>query len=156
MWSGAGRADYHNVLAGFLPYLDHKYGLWTRNGWYAYTEVPQFTSFCFSLIVVDQRMSWEDALMYCRGHHTDLTSLLSDTETKLALGKLRPEHVSERVWIGLRFLEDRWMWMTGESLNYTAWAQESDCPQRGRCGAVNKAGVWEDWDCNDKLNFICQ
>uniref|UniRef100_A0A8C6ST94 C-type lectin domain-containing protein n=1 Tax=Neogobius melanostomus TaxID=47308 RepID=A0A8C6ST94_9GOBI len=161
MWSGAGLANYTNVIGVGQNWLNYyKYGVWTRNGWYASSRIQSYPSFCFNLIVIDQKMSWEDALMYCRGQHTELTSLLSETETQLALGELKSANISERVWIGLRFLPDQWMWMSGESLNYTAWAHDGDfmdrhCPQRGRCGALNKEGAWEDWNCNEKLNFIC-
>nr|XP_046234459.1 dromaiocalcin-1-like [Scatophagus argus] len=115
--------------------------------------------FCFNLIVVEHKMTWEEAVMHCRQTHTTLTSLASETEHLLALNKIRHDHITKRVWIGLRYLEDRWLWVDGNPLEYWAWPQGGDqdhqCPMQKRCGALTKEGVWEAWDCQDKLNFIC-
>ncbi|XP_029293721.1 snaclec 5-like [Cottoperca gobio] len=110
-------------------------------------------------ITVEEKKSWEGALEYCRENYTDLTSLLTETELLLATEGIQKDHISDRVWIGLRYLGDRWLWVNGEPLEYKAWPQGGDqdhqCPIRKRCGALTKEGVWENWDCWDKLNFIC-
>lgn len=104
-------------------------------------------------------MSWEQALEYCRAKYSELTSLLSETELLLALSEMTPAHVTERVWIGLRYLGGQWLWVNREPLKYKAWSQKEDvelqCPVKSRCGALNKKGEWENWDCQEKLNFIC-
>uniref|UniRef100_A0A3Q3DZV8 C-type lectin domain-containing protein n=1 Tax=Labrus bergylta TaxID=56723 RepID=A0A3Q3DZV8_9LABR len=90
--------------------------------------------------------------------HTDLTSLNSKTERRLALSEIQHDHITERVWIGLRFLGDRWLWVDGDPLVYEAWPegdQEHQCLLRKRCGALTKEGHWENWDCGEKLHFIC-
>ncbi|XP_051801871.1 rheacalcin-2-like [Acanthochromis polyacanthus] len=108
--------------------------------------------------VVEEKMSWEDALSHCREKQTDLPSRLSETDRLLDHTQIKHENISERVWMGLRFLGDRWMWLNGDPLEYDAWskgAQDQQCPVRKRCGALTKEGLLENWDCQDKLNFIC-
>ncbi|XP_070684537.1 dromaiocalcin-1-like [Pempheris klunzingeri] len=104
-------------------------------------------------------MTWEDAQWYCRDKHTTLTSLVSETENLLALRKIRQDIITERVWIGLRYLSDRWLWVDKHPLVYQAWPQGGDqdhqCPAWKRCGALTKGGLWENRDCQERLHFIC-
>ncbi|XP_051811534.1 asialoglycoprotein receptor 1-like [Acanthochromis polyacanthus] len=108
---------------------------------------------------MEMKMSWEDALSHCREKQTDLLSLLSETDQLLAKTEIQHNNATERVWIGLRFLGDRWLWVNGDPLEYEAWskeeAQDHQCPIWKRCGAFNKDGLWENWDCQEKLNFFC-
>ncbi|XP_034544276.1 secretory phospholipase A2 receptor-like [Notolabrus celidotus] len=104
--------------------------------------------------------TWEEALEHCRETHTDLTSLHSETGTKHVLRRMKHNNIAEPVWIGLHFLGDRWLWVDGDPLVYEAWPkggdQDHQCPIRKRCGALTKEGVWENRDCQEKLNFICK
>ncbi|XP_054460284.1 snaclec 7-like [Anoplopoma fimbria] len=115
--------------------------------------------YCINVTVVVEEKSWEQALEHCREHHTDLSSLLSETDNLLALKQFNKVRTTERVWIGLRYLGDHWLWVNGDPLEYEAWpkrgVQEHQCPIQKRCGALTKEGLWENWDCNDELNFIC-
>ncbi|XP_056264865.1 dromaiocalcin-1-like [Pseudoliparis swirei] len=103
-------------------------------------------------------MSWEEALEYCREHHKDFSSVDSETENLLALSEIQTQGV-DLVWIGLRYLMDRWLWVNGHPLEYEAWTigggQDQECPIWKRCGALTNEGLWESWDCQEKLNFIC-
>ncbi|KAM6940572.1 dromaiocalcin-1-like [Xenentodon cancila] len=111
------------------------------------------------MIVVQEEKTWEEALEHCRGIHTNLTSLLSETENLLAQTKMQHGNITERVWIGLCYLEDSWMWLNGDPLKYKAWNrtgdQEDQCPLWRGCGALTKEGTWENRDCGEKLSFIC-
>ena len=101
--------------------------------------------------------TWEEALEFCREQHTDLTSLLSETEMLLVHREIQ-EQAQTLVWTGLRFLGDRWLWVNGDPLDYQAWPPGGghQCPARNlRCGAVGTAGLWEAHDCQEKLSFIC-
>ncbi|KAM6941692.1 dromaiocalcin-1-like [Lycodopsis pacificus] len=115
--------------------------------------------YCIQLTVVVEEKSWEEALEHCRENHTDLSSLLSETDNRMALREYQKNHTTERMWIGLRYLGDRWLWANGDPLEFEDWpkggVQDHQCPIRNRCGALTKAGPWENWDCQDKLNFIC-
>ncbi|XP_075320453.1 snaclec agkisacutacin subunit B-like [Odontesthes bonariensis] len=106
-----------------------------------------------------EEKTWEEALEHCRESHSDLTSLLSKSENLLAQTEIQSTGVTERVWIGLRFLGDDWLWVNGHPLKYKAWPrggdQDHQCPMWRRCGALTKDGVWENIDCQEKLPFIC-
>uniref|UniRef100_A0A3Q3EWF0 C-type lectin domain-containing protein n=1 Tax=Labrus bergylta TaxID=56723 RepID=A0A3Q3EWF0_9LABR len=107
---------------------------------------------------MEVKKTWEGALEYCRETHTDLTTLQSDTEQLLTLSEIRHDHITGRVWIGLRFLGDHWLWVNGDPMVYENWRQgdqEHQCPLRKRCGALTKEGHWENWDCGEELHFIC-
>ncbi|KAM3623562.1 uncharacterized protein V6R79_012736 [Siganus canaliculatus] len=129
------------------------------NGWHNIVFWYKMPFFCINLRVTETKMSWERALRYCRENHNTLTSLDSETEHLLALTEIQQDHITERVWIGLRYLADSWMWVDGSPLEYQVWPQGGDqdhqCPIWKRCGALSKGGLWPSWDCEDRLNFIC-
>ncbi|XP_037545804.1 macrophage mannose receptor 1-like [Nematolebias whitei] len=105
-----------------------------------------------------EEKTWEEALKYCTRNQDSLSSLLSETENLLATKEIQQTSITERVWIGLRYLEDEWLWVNGDPLVYKNWTQgEEDlqCPLKRRCGALTKEGEWENWDCQEKLHFIC-
>uniref|UniRef100_A0A8C3B0Z8 C-type lectin domain-containing protein n=1 Tax=Cyclopterus lumpus TaxID=8103 RepID=A0A8C3B0Z8_CYCLU len=115
------------------------------------------TSFCPTLWFTTKNYStWQEALEHCREHHTDLSSMVFETENLLALREMKPLNI-DRVWIGLRYLGDRWLWVNGDPLEYEAWGgvQDHQCPLLKRCGALTIRGQWENRDCHEKLNFIC-
>uniref|UniRef100_A0A3P9LAS4 C-type lectin domain-containing protein n=1 Tax=Oryzias latipes TaxID=8090 RepID=A0A3P9LAS4_ORYLA len=103
--------------------------------------------------------TWEEALEHCRGNHGDLTSLLSETGNLLVQREIQDPTFTQQVWVGLRFLGDTWLWANGDPLEFQAWNQTGDpdqqCPVQKRCGALTKQGEWENRDCQEKLNFIC-
>ncbi|XP_051241561.1 dromaiocalcin-1-like [Dicentrarchus labrax] len=109
--------------------------------------------------MVEVEKTWEDALKHCNEIQTNLTSVLSEPEHLTAQRVMQKFEVTERVWIGLRYLVDRWLWVNGDPLVYQAWpqdgAQDHQCPMWKRCGALTKQAEWENWDCQDRLNFIC-
>lgn len=113
---------------------------------------------CFNLIVPQFRRTWEQALTFCRKNHTGFMTLTSETQHLHALSKVQ-KGLGERVWIGLRFLADQWMWIDGRDLVFQAWNQEDQehrCPVLNRCGTLTKGGLWESWDCTDQLHFLCR
>lgn len=65
----------------------------------------------FFLLQPDCGEVWEEATE-CRRNHNALTSLVSDTQNLLALRKIQDDPTTELVWIGLRFLGDRWLWVS--------------------------------------------
>lgn len=164
MWSGGGNATNISWANGEPNNLETErnvaicLGCISRDRLYNVPSSLHFPFFCFNLTVVEIERTWETAFSYCRNKHTALTSLASETEHLLALRKIQQDHITERVWIGLRYLADRWMWMDGHPSVYRAWDkedQDNQCPIWKRCAALTKGGAWESWDCTDKLNFIC-
>nr|XP_055033506.1 lymphocyte antigen 75-like [Misgurnus anguillicaudatus] len=124
---------------------------------YDFPCTDSYSYYCYKwdpkLIVVKENKSWEDALQYCRTHHTDLASL--PTKFHLMQAKEATADTSS-VWTGLRFMARSWFWLSGESLGYVS-AQLPACPAKNiYCGSLNlKAQSWEIRDCMEELNFVC-
>uniref|UniRef100_A0A3B3BUN7 C-type lectin domain-containing protein n=1 Tax=Oryzias melastigma TaxID=30732 RepID=A0A3B3BUN7_ORYME len=104
-------------------------------------------------VFVSEHLSWSDAQEYCRSYYTDLSPitndlegrvLLSQTENLLAQNQIQNSTITQRVWVGLRFLGDTWMWANGDPLEFRNWNQT--CPVWKRCGALTKQGEWENRD----------
>lgn len=149
-------------------------GLLCNDGWHDYYPDQDETFLCYNPIVVKERKTWEEAVRYCRQKHSDIASLLSDTEVMLVSNVLLKAQISEPVWIGLHFFSGKWLWVDGETSEYKAWGQQGEpaCPNPLQaCAALsvaaNVTGVyytangaavpreWEAWNCGDSLPFIC-
>ena len=140
-----------------------------RNGkWNDALESSKRSVFCIRLTVVRETMRWEEALEHCRQQEGDLLGMPSDTRLLLALRELQKTPTVQRVWIGLRYLGNRWLWVNGDPMRFQGWStagtspdaalpQQPHCPGTldGSCGAMNRQGVWEAHDCQERLNFIC-
>lgn len=148
--------------------------------WYEYNCYHYQPFFCFNVVVVTEEKTWEEALEHCRERHGDLASLLSETEVLLVLKEVRKKTAmqsglwtkdqlsigteEQRLWIGLRYLGDRWLWVNEDPMeNYQAWSPEeggrggrASCPGRDRlCGVLTMEGRWESRDCGERHRFIC-
>lgn len=102
-------------------------------------------------ILVKEKMTWEAALDYCRTFYTGLASM-----SQLQLAENDFELIqSDSVWTGLHFLNGKWFWVSGELLGIPD--SLASCPiQSYSCGAYNfMSDVWENRNCNEKLNFVC-
>ncbi|KAI7814390.1 hypothetical protein IRJ41_014553 [Triplophysa rosa] len=125
------------------------------NDWYCGYSYPFF---CYKwepkLIVVREKKSWEDALQYCRTHHTDLASLPTFFH-HLQVNKITAMVESSSVWTGLRFHSGSWFWVSGEALGDQVWLPS--CPvNNSYCGSRNLNTLsWENRDCMETLYFVC-
>uniref|UniRef100_A0A3B3RHK7 Si:busm1-169i8.11 n=1 Tax=Paramormyrops kingsleyae TaxID=1676925 RepID=A0A3B3RHK7_9TELE len=110
------------------------------------------------MVLVENPMTWEEALQYCRNHYHDLVSLASETELTLALQKARNVQ-GTHFWTGLRFLDDSWLWVDGEPLTNGSWSADPlpKCPAEPfRCGALSTStGSQEVRSCEEQLSYIC-
>ncbi|KAF7213187.1 C-type mannose receptor 2-like [Nothobranchius furzeri] len=161
-WSDGENVTYDNNLdlsysGGTSPPHLKDNVRWKNDGWEWDDGGHKNDFFCFNLTLVQEEKTWEEALEHCSEKHSNFTSLLSETENILATKEISQTSVTERVWIGLRYLEDSWLWVNGDPLMYQAWSQGGDqlCPMMRRCGALTKDGAWESRDCLEKLHFIC-
>ncbi|CAJ1084182.1 macrophage mannose receptor 1-like [Xyrichtys novacula] len=161
-WSGGEHITYQN-WGYWQP--DNYNGresvvqIWYGGKWNDFEPSFELPFYCISVTAVQVRRTWEEALEHCRETDTDLASLHSEWEMHQVLSGIQHDHITEGVWIGLRFLGDRWLWLDGGSMLYEAWPegehQDYQCPIQKRCGALTKGGRWGNWDCEEKLNFIC-
>ncbi|GAA6082887.1 macrophage mannose receptor 1-like [Tachysurus ichikawai] len=118
------------------------------NSFFCYTWVPK-------MIVVQEMMTWEEALVYCRKQYTDLVSLSSAIDY-FVLNSKSMEILTSTFWTSLRFMDGSWFWVN-YYLFYKLSTPLPSCPAKPfRCGVWNiNAGVWENRDCEEKMNFIC-
>ncbi|XP_029000000.1 putative C-type lectin domain family 20 member A [Betta splendens] len=113
------------------------------------------------LILVQEATSWEEALRYCRALQAvgptrarttsayDLVSLPDPINILLNV-----DAATQEVWVGLRFLADEWMWLSGDPVTIP---DLPDCPdQNQRCGALDpNNSEWKTLDCSERRSFIC-
>lgn len=107
-----------------------------------------------SLILINESKTWNDALRYCRMFYTDLAFAGSVTNPSL-IEMEAAQSQTLSVWMGLRFLDGEWFWVTKEQPDIPDSLPL--CPiQNDRCGTRNiETRVWENRDCDEKLNFLC-
>ncbi|KAI5608085.1 C-type mannose receptor 2, partial [Silurus asotus] len=106
------------------------------------------------LVLVKEEKTWAEALDYCRSKYNGLASPTPETQEQFADMEISQAQ-TKRVWTGLRFLDGKWIWV---SKNLEANLDPlPSCPDlRYHCGTRNsKNQIWENRDCNEKLNFLC-
>uniref|UniRef100_W5K697 C-type lectin domain-containing protein n=1 Tax=Astyanax mexicanus TaxID=7994 RepID=W5K697_ASTMX len=115
------------------------------------------------LILIQQNLSWAEALRYCRENHVDLVSVHSE-EIQLWVKDVAQNASTDHVWLGLRHTctQGFWFWTSGFSVCYQNWApgngtEGEDCSPVERTGAVQARGdqQWVSLPENQLLNFIC-
>ncbi|XP_055079732.1 struthiocalcin-1-like [Periophthalmus magnuspinnatus] len=112
--------------------------------------------FCLddSLFLVSQMKTWEEALVHCRSLSSadrsyDLATLLTVEDHDFVKSQ-----ISDKVWTGLRFLGDHWVWVGGEEVQYD---DLSTCPGHKRCGMVDKMSteLYSIANCEEQRYFFC-
>ncbi|KAL7846167.1 hypothetical protein AOLI_G00243590 [Acnodon oligacanthus] len=133
--------------------------------WYDENCENKFPVLCREnkLILINQILTWREALRYCEDHHVDLVSVHSE-EVQLWVMEVAKNASSEHVWLGLRHTctLSFWFWVDGEAICYQNWAPGNgtggeDCGSGERTGAVQSRGgqQWVSLPEDHKLNFIC-
>src|SRR4029434_2715830 len=89
-----------------------------------HTSTPdkQNTSTPDKLRLASEKLSWRDALYYCRARRMDLVSVVS-SEILYWVKKLAKDASTDHVWLGLYYLSplDVWLWVNGETVCSTLW-----------------------------------
>lgn len=113
---------------------------------YCYDWVPK-------VILVNELMTWDEALNYCRTFYTDLVSLTTKNDSYAANSVL--DNQNTRVWTGLRYINSIWFWSNNQPLGNLV--NPSSCPAFPfRCGALVPGTTdVENRDCMEKRNFVC-
>ncbi|KAA8582675.1 hypothetical protein FQN60_006346 [Etheostoma spectabile] len=104
---------------------------------------------------IDQEMTWDDALAYCRKFHTDLASVKHEYGNNLIKVAAR----GRRFWIGL--YRHMWSWWSdGSDHAFRYWEDGHPENLTERCAAsvinATQLGKWVENDCKEKLHFVCQ
>ncbi|XP_049325981.1 C-type mannose receptor 2-like [Astyanax mexicanus] len=124
-----------------------------------------FPFICYEneLVLIQKKLSWAEALRYCRENHVDLVSVHSE-EIQLWVEDLAQKASTDHVWLGLRHTctQGFWFWTSGFTVCYQNWApgngaEGEHCEPVVRTGAVQARGdqQWVSLPENQTLNFIC-
>nr|XP_055057962.1 secretory phospholipase A2 receptor-like [Misgurnus anguillicaudatus] len=161
-WSMGHTVNYENWKNGESNNQNHC--AYIKDGKWHHEECNKELSFiCYNdnLILINEEMSWSEALVYCRQHHVDLVSVVSE-KIQGWLKEVIVNASTASVWMGLRHScsVGIWFWVNGEPVCYQNWAPETsveDCDPKVRSGAVQRDGghQWISRPDTDKLNFIC-
>ncbi|NP_001020650.1 uncharacterized protein LOC555551 isoform 2 precursor [Danio rerio] len=115
------------------------------------------------LIVIQQNLSWSEALRYCRQNHVDLVSVQSVEMQRRVMNVVKLAS-TEAVWLGLHHYcsMNMWLWVSGDMVCYQNWAPGNgstpeNCKLENRKGAVQSGGnqTWISLPESHRLNFIC-
>nr|XP_055045962.1 macrophage mannose receptor 1-like [Misgurnus anguillicaudatus] len=115
-----------------------------------------------NLILINESLSWSEALRYCRENHVDLVSVDSE-EIQFMVTKVINQSSTDAVWMGLHYYcqMNLWIWIRGETVCYQNWASGNktrlmDCNTEHKAGAVQSGDhLWISLPQSHKLNFIC-
>ncbi|XP_030635255.1 macrophage mannose receptor 1-like [Chanos chanos] len=133
--------------------------------WHDFSCVNAKPFVCYEdkLILINETLTWSEALNYCREHHVDLVSVHSEKIQKWVMKRVEKASTAH-VWLGLRYscTLGFWFWVSGESSCYQNWAPGNgtvveECVNEGRTGAVESGGnkEWISFSETERLNFIC-
>ncbi|XP_041654604.1 macrophage mannose receptor 1-like [Cheilinus undulatus] len=130
-------------------------GLWNDH-WCDFHQQPvcsDVTGSNVTFVLAPTTMSWSDAVIYCREHHTDLASVRNMEENQ----KIKELASGLFVWIGLS--RESWKWVDGSRSTFRYWGVTQPNNQFGKetCVAADfgNSGKWEDCQCHYKRAFIC-
>lgn len=114
-----------------------------------------------TLILIQENMTWLEAMSYCREHHIDLVHVTTeDIQHKVA--EKAKNATTGHVWLGLRYTcnFNFWFWTKSTLGCYQNW-EEGEGPsveyECGVSGAIEATGrqQWVGLNEAEKLNFIC-
>ncbi|XP_073670275.1 C-type mannose receptor 2-like [Paramisgurnus dabryanus] len=107
-------------------------------------------------IIDGSSVSWRAAQIFCRQHHTDLTSVRNQTENQQIQKIMKDTNISE-VWIGL--FNDSWEWSDESNSTFRYWGlnQPNINGSSEDCTAVRmkEQGQMHDLSCSSYLTFVC-
>ncbi|XP_059210672.1 snaclec agglucetin subunit beta-1-like [Centropristis striata] len=110
------------------------------------------------VILINQSMTWVDALDYCRDNHRNLVSITSLNQQRWVQEKAKQAD-SDYVWLGLRYTctLDFWFWVTDQAVHYNNWNSSVTTDDCDMSGAMDRTGEhkWVRKNDEEKFNFIC-
>ncbi|XP_073726284.1 C-type mannose receptor 2-like [Misgurnus anguillicaudatus] len=104
-------------------------------------------------IINGSSVSWRDAQIFCRQHHTDLTSVRNQIENQQIQKIMNDKNINE-VWIGL--FSDSWEWSDKSESGFRKWNRiEPNNPDTEKCAMVLSGGQWNNVPCSLSYTFVC-
>ncbi|XP_073724368.1 macrophage mannose receptor 1-like isoform X2 [Misgurnus anguillicaudatus] len=122
-------------------------------------QTSRFICYNDKLVLINESLSWSDALSYCRQNHVDLVSVDSEEIQRWVSGLVKKASTPE-VWLGLRHscALGVWFWMNGQMVCYQNWVNstvDKSC-DTVRSGAVQSEDQrWISLPQTELRNFIC-
>ncbi|XP_073672126.1 asialoglycoprotein receptor 2-like [Paramisgurnus dabryanus] len=100
-------------------------------------------------------MTWPEAQIYCRQHHTDLATIRTQIDIDLLTTMIGKD---THAWIGL--FRDSWKWSDGSkvpssSIRWKSSSRNTSGKDQRPCGTAGPDGLIVDQFCSDLLPFIC-
>ncbi len=97
-----------------------------------YPKLQYYNGHTYALI--DERMSWDDAIAFCEKTGGHLVTITSQEENAFLMDKAfyttdNATYYPSGAWIGFSDAEEEgnWKWVTGEAVTYTNWVEP--CPE---------------------------
>ncbi|XP_076593891.1 uncharacterized protein LOC143324954 isoform X2 [Chaetodon auriga] len=114
-----------------------------------------------NMILIQENMTWIEAMSYCRKHHIDLVHIpTKDIQREVA--EKAKNATSPHVWLGLRYTcnFNFWFWTSSTAGCYLNWAPGEGSEGKYDCGvtgAIQATGgqQWVGLPETEKLNFLC-
>ncbi|KAM7383630.1 hypothetical protein PAMP_003265 [Pampus punctatissimus] len=101
-----------------------------------------------NLILIQENMTWIEAMSYCREHHIDLVYITTGAIQKKVAEKAR-NSTTAHVWLGLRYTcnFDFWFWINSVTGCYQNWAPGQGSEVKYDCGVTGaiEATGWQQW-----------
>ncbi|XP_073723482.1 C-type mannose receptor 2-like [Misgurnus anguillicaudatus] len=158
-WSLGDPVKYTNWSNGDLNGSDHC--VYMRDGSWRHQSCNMNMSFiCYNgdtgFIINDSSVSWRDAQIFCRQHHTDLISVRNQTENQQIQKIMNDTNISE-AWIGL--FSDLWEWSDKSDSTFRDWSSGEPNNYGGieDCTAVvvTVHGQFNDYSGTYSQTFVC-
>ncbi|XP_038133283.1 macrophage mannose receptor 1-like [Cyprinodon tularosa] len=117
-----------------------------------------FICFDDNLILVKEKMNWEDALSYCREHYHDLVTIKTLEEQILVQEKAKKAS-TPFVWLALRYncTKKFWVWVCPEGVTSRTQNSGGEIDDCNVSAAMDTGGQhkWFQRNGGEELNFIC-
>nr|XP_055046338.1 macrophage mannose receptor 1-like [Misgurnus anguillicaudatus] len=172
IWIGLHRSSVYNwkwSLGDPVKYTNWSNGdsngsddcVYMRDGsWHQQSCNVKMRFICYNgdkgFIINNSSVSWRDAQIFCRQHHTDLISVRNQIENQQIQKIMNDKNISE-VWIGL--FSDSWEWSDKSESGFRYWnsTQPDNAGGSEDCTLVRVTvqGHWIDVVCSYALTFVC-
>ncbi|KAK1889852.1 Macrophage mannose receptor 1 [Dissostichus eleginoides] len=101
-------------------------------------------------VVIHEPKNWLQAQSYCREHHTDLVSNI----TQIRSTDFKAKAGSYWVWIGL--FREIWSWSDGKNVSFRNWDPDSFKDEASKtCAMTTPNGKWSSDTCKKEKPFYC-